>query len=159
MSGTREQTAAGDGGDGFRHAHCLATRWGDQDAFGHVNNVAFLRYFEDARIAYFQALCSRALDPADEAPVLVDLQCSFREQLQHPETTRIHSRTAAVGRTSLTLEQVMVAEGRDALAATARTVMVWFSFGEAEPTSVPQWLRDDLRRYERRPPEGLTGDS
>lgn len=159
MSGAREQTAVGDGGEGFRHEHSLATRWGDQDAFGHVNNVAFLRYFEDARIAYFQALCSQTLDPAVEAPVLVDLQCSFRQQLQHPETTRIQSRTAALGRTSLTLEQAMVAASSGTLAATARTVMVWFDFRDSVPAPVPDWLRDDLRRYESRPPEGLATDS
>ena len=27
--------------------------WGDMDAFGHVNNIVYLRYFESARIAYF----------------------------------------------------------------------------------------------------------
>ena len=27
--------------------------WGDMDAFGHINNTVYFRYFEDARIAYF----------------------------------------------------------------------------------------------------------
>lgn len=159
MSGTSEQTGDVTGTEDFRHEHALATRWGDQDAFGHVNNVAFLRYFEDARIAYFQALCSQTLDPALEAPVLVDLQCSFRQQLQHPETTRIHTRTASVGRTSFTLEQTMGAASSGALAATARTVMVWFDFRDGAPAPVPEWLRDDLRRYEAQPPEGLAPES
>jgi len=28
-------------------------RWSDMDAFGHVNNVQYLRYLEDARVAMF----------------------------------------------------------------------------------------------------------
>ena len=30
--------------------------WGDMDAFGHVNNTVYFRYFEDARIAYFDQI-------------------------------------------------------------------------------------------------------
>lgn len=30
--------------------------WGEMDAFRHVNNTAYFRYFESARIAYFERL-------------------------------------------------------------------------------------------------------
>jgi len=30
--------------------------WGDMDAFGHINNTVYFRYFEDARIAYFDQI-------------------------------------------------------------------------------------------------------
>ena len=31
----------------------LALRWGDQDAYGHINNVAYARYLEEARVRMF----------------------------------------------------------------------------------------------------------
>lgn len=31
----------------------IELRWGDQDAYGHVNNVAFARYLEEARVRVF----------------------------------------------------------------------------------------------------------
>ncbi|WP_449277194.1 acyl-CoA thioesterase [Leucobacter sp. GX24907] len=31
----------------------LELRWGDQDAYGHVNNVAYARYLEEARVRVF----------------------------------------------------------------------------------------------------------
>ena len=31
----------------------LELRWGDQDAYGHVNNVAYARYLEEARVRTF----------------------------------------------------------------------------------------------------------
>lgn len=31
----------------------LQLRWGDQDAYGHVNNVAYARYLEEARVRVF----------------------------------------------------------------------------------------------------------
>lgn len=34
----------------------LPVQWGEQDAFGHVNNIIFFRWYESARIAYCQRL-------------------------------------------------------------------------------------------------------
>lgn len=33
----------------------IPVAWGEMDAFGHVNNVVYFRYFESARIAFFGA--------------------------------------------------------------------------------------------------------
>ncbi|MEU6080770.1 thioesterase family protein [Streptomyces sp. NPDC047108] len=35
-----------------RHVYSCPLRWSDMDAFGHVNNVVFLRYLEEARIDF-----------------------------------------------------------------------------------------------------------
>lgn len=35
-----------------RHIYRCPLRWSDMDAFGHVNNVVFLRYLEEARIDF-----------------------------------------------------------------------------------------------------------
>ncbi|GAA1949271.1 thioesterase family protein [Nocardioides panacihumi] len=37
-----------------RHTHSCAVRWFDMDAYGHVNNVTFLRYLEEARMDFAQ---------------------------------------------------------------------------------------------------------
>ncbi|MBB2903068.1 acyl-CoA thioester hydrolase [Kineococcus radiotolerans] len=45
--------------DDLRLPHAVSVpiplRWSDMDAFGHVNNTAFLRFFEDARFSAFPA--------------------------------------------------------------------------------------------------------
>ena len=38
-----------------RYRYLCPLRWGDMDAYGHVNNVLFLRYLEEARIGMFNA--------------------------------------------------------------------------------------------------------
>ena len=38
------------------HSLRLQVRWGDMDALGHVNNAEYLRYFEQSRIAWLEAL-------------------------------------------------------------------------------------------------------
>src|SRR5687767_1167703 len=34
----------------------IPVQWGDMDAFGHVNNTVYFRWFESARIAYFEKI-------------------------------------------------------------------------------------------------------
>jgi acyl-CoA thioester hydrolase len=34
----------------------MPIRWGDMDAFGHVNNTVYFRYMEQARISWFEQL-------------------------------------------------------------------------------------------------------
>lgn len=51
-----------------RHIYACPLRWSDMDAFGHVNNVVFLRYLEEARIDFMfrqAAEAARASSRAD----------------------------------------------------------------------------------------------
>ena len=41
--------------DAYRHFLPITTRWMDNDVYGHVNNVQFLRLLEDARVIAFAA--------------------------------------------------------------------------------------------------------
>ncbi|WP_016908718.1 acyl-CoA thioesterase [Streptomyces xiaopingdaonensis] len=43
----------------MRHIYECPVRWSDMDAFGHVNNVVFLRYLEEARIDFMFRLARR----------------------------------------------------------------------------------------------------
>lgn len=57
-----------------RHIYSCPLRWSDMDAFGHVNNVVFLRYLEEARIDFMFRLA-----PGDGSP-------SFRAAPSWPGT-------------------------------------------------------------------------
>jgi hypothetical protein len=54
----------------------VAMRWGEMDALGHMNNVSYFRYFEQARISWFDTL---AIDyrPGSEGPILGSLSCRY----------------------------------------------------------------------------------
>lgn len=64
----------------------LPVQWGDMDAFNHVNNVMYFKYFESVRIAYFEALGVMGLDiKADAAPILAESTCRFKLPLNYPD--------------------------------------------------------------------------
>ena len=60
--------------------------WGDMDAFSHVNNTVYFRYFEDARMAFFEKTGVIAhMDSTNIGPILASTQCQFRAPLSYPD--------------------------------------------------------------------------
>ena len=53
--------------------------WGDMDAFNHINNKVYFRYFEDARIAYFDRTgVTDLMSEQRIGPILAKTSCNFR---------------------------------------------------------------------------------
>ena len=138
----------------FAHRFALAVRWGDMDAYGHVNNVNFLRYLESGRVAYAHEVYGRPVAAGEQSIVLADTQCAFKRQLHYPADVVVLTRTAGIGRTSMTMEQIIL-QGEDLLVASSRSVLVWFDFSSQRPAVVPDGLKARIAAYESTPPEGL----
>ncbi len=65
----------------------LPVQWGDMDAFNHVNNAMYFKYFESVRIAYFEKLGVMGTDKKDNvAPILAETSCRFKFPLNFPDT-------------------------------------------------------------------------
>jgi len=68
----------------------LPVQWGDMDAFDHVNNAMYFRYFETARLAYFDALkLLKTMQQDQIGPILAETSCRFRRPLTYPDTIRV----------------------------------------------------------------------
>ena len=64
----------------------IPVQWGDMDAFGHVNNTVYFKYFETARLAYFNAV--GVMDDMQEkqlGPILAETQAQFKSALYFPD--------------------------------------------------------------------------
>ncbi len=71
----------------------LKVQWGDMDAFNHVNNVMYFRYFESARLAYFERI--GVMDKSNNnkiAPILAETSCRYRLPLNYPDTILVGAR-------------------------------------------------------------------
>jgi acyl-CoA thioester hydrolase len=65
----------------------LPIQWGDMDAFNHVNNAMYFKYFESVRIAYFEKLGVMGKATKDNvAPILAETSCRFKYPLNFPDT-------------------------------------------------------------------------
>src|SRR5256885_16156402 len=86
----------------------IPVQWGDQDAFGHVNNVMYFRWMESARIEYFGLHGLRdMLSKQGVGPILASIKCDFRRQLLYPDTLLVSASVASIGRTSIKMSHLV----------------------------------------------------
>ena len=64
----------------------LPVQWGDMDAFGHVNNTLYFRYFETARLAYMAEMkLLETIQKKQIGPILAETDCRFKRPLTYPD--------------------------------------------------------------------------
>jgi acyl-CoA thioester hydrolase len=127
----------------------LPILWGDQDAFGHVNNTIPIRWFESARIAYLeQSGMGHLMDASGLGPILASITCDYRRQLRYPDTVLIAARVSRIGRSSMTMEHAVYTEEQAAVAAEGNSAVVVFDYASNRPTRMPDDVRQACERLE-----------
>ena len=127
---------------GYSQVIEIPVQWGDQDAFRHVNNTVYLRWFESSRIAYSRKLGLWDLLESDNfGPILASTTCHYRRPLTYPDTVRVGTRALKVGTTSLTLEHRVVGLASNLVAAEGMAVLVLYDYNKAEPCPIPDRIR------------------
>ena len=127
-----------------------AVAWGDMDAYQHVNNVVYFRYFENARLEYFRRLDWFAFEEETGiGPILASTQCRFRRALTYPDTIRIGARAAAVEADRFTIDYRLVSERLGTIAADGQAVVVTFHHARGVKVSMPEELRRRIAELER----------
>lgn len=125
-------------------------QWGDQDAFGHVNNVVYFRWMESARIEYFRRGKLGTIDDSGVGAILASIKCDFRRQLRYPDTLLISASIVSIGRTSMKMAHRVYSTELKAIAAEADSVLVMFDYQAQKPVMVPDDIRAKIEAFEGR---------
>jgi acyl-CoA thioester hydrolase len=137
--------------EGFPVWLVLPVQWGDQDAFRHVNNTVYLRWFESARIAYGSRIdLAESAEGKKIAPILAAISCSYRRQLKFPDTVHVGARIVRLGRSSLTMEHRVVSESLRAIAAEGDSTLVAYDYLAQKPVPLGAELRAQIEQVERK---------
>jgi acyl-CoA thioester hydrolase len=131
----------------------LPVQWGDMDSFGHVNNVVYLRWFESARIAYFERAGVLARMP-DAGPIQARQEIDYRLPLTYPDRLLVSTTVTKLGNTSFTmgLRLRSHAQGR-AIAAEGVAVIVMMDYRTGRKISLTDDLRARIAALEASGPE------
>lgn len=133
----------------YRVVFTLPVQWGDQDSFGHVNNVVYFRWYESARIAYFRESGMDGLLEAHQlGPILARIACDYHRQLNFPDTIRVGARITRLGSKSITMEHAVFSQAQNALIAKSDSVIVIFHYGEQKSCAIPDDVRAHIERFE-----------
>lgn len=136
--------------DGFEVIITEAVAWGDLDAFQHVNNTRFFRYFEDARMAYFErtGITTAAGRPTGVGPILASTSCRFKAPLTYPDEVQVGARVVSVGRTSFKMDYRVVSVALHVVAAEGQAVIVAFDYEHERKVVIPDGWRRALSNVE-----------
>jgi acyl-CoA thioester hydrolase len=117
--------------------------WGEMDAYGHLNNTVFFRYFETARIAFLDRCGLLASYDRDRiGAILHSTDCRFRRPLFHPDDLLVGARTLAVGDDRFTMGYRIVSLGQDAVAADGTAVIVAYDYRAGRKVMLPAAVRE-----------------
>jgi acyl-CoA thioester hydrolase len=135
------------GGDGWPYVYVDHVRFGDLDAMGHLNNVAFLGFFESARIAYLRELLPEhdPTDPVDFGLIFAECKINYRSPGRYDELIRTHVRPASVARSSFRIEFEMRADPDTRLLAEGYGVLVGYDYRNERAQPLPDDLKLLLR--------------
>ena len=126
----------------FRHWTPVSLRFSDQDSMGHINNVAFAAYVEQARVAFIDAFLRNRGEGIDY--ILASVNIDYRREMHFPGTVDIGARLIRIGNKSITTGYGLFKDGENV--ATAGSVNVFFDTKNGKTTSIPDNLRSILEK-------------
>jgi acyl-CoA thioester hydrolase len=130
----------------------IPVAWGDMDAFQHVNNVIYFRYFESARIAYFDAIdMLTEMEATGVGPILAETRCRFRIPLTFPDTVAVGARVDALAPQGFMMQYAVASRrhGKIAAEGDGRIVTLNYATGRKAPLPEPVHTRIQALEGER----------
>ncbi|MDZ4759093.1 MAG: acyl-CoA thioesterase [Bacteroidota bacterium] len=106
----------------------LRIDWSELDLFGHVNNVAFMKYVQAARVNYWEQIgLYKYYTERKHGPMLASTYCEFKKPLFYPGDIMIHSQMEFIKNSSFGIVH-QIYNSHEELAAEAKDVMVMYDF-------------------------------
>ena len=129
----------------------LDVAWGDMDSYGHVNNVVYFRYFENARIAYLDKIgWIASMHAAGLGPILHSTSARFRKALTYPDHLRVGARVTELQADRVVFEFKLVSEKLNAVACEGQGIVVSYDYRADSKALVPDAIRESIRELEGR---------
>ncbi|QXQ05806.1 thioesterase family protein [Sphingosinicellaceae bacterium] len=132
--------------DAYPVFRSVATRWMDNDAYGHVNNVVHYSLFDTAVNAYLVEAGLLDITGGVLIGLVVETGCRYARPVSFPEVVELGLRVAMLGRSSVRYEVGLFTAGVAEAAAEGFFVHVYVDRAHRRPTSLPENWRAGLQR-------------
>jgi acyl-CoA thioester hydrolase len=120
------------------HVTKMPIRWGDMDAYGHVNNTVYFRYMEQARVEWIEAM-HVPVRPGGAGPVIINASCTFLKPMNYPGIVEVRTYVGHPGRSSVQSHVDMLIEGE--LYAEGAAKIVWMDTQTGKSVPIPDHVR------------------
>lgn len=125
----------------FPHHSPITTRWADNDAFGHINNVQYYAFFDTAVTRWLVGQGLLHVTAGEVVCFVAETGCRYFRPLAFPEPVTVGMRLARLGTSSIRYELAVFGEGDEA-AAQGHFTHVTVDRATGRPVPMPRALRD-----------------
>jgi acyl-CoA thioester hydrolase len=122
----------------------IPTRWMDNDAYGHVNNVVYYSWFDTAVNALLVEWGLLDIQAGRTIGLVVETGCRYFRSVAFPENVEAGVRIAKLGNSSVRWEVGLFTAGRDEPAAAGHFVHVYVDRETRRPAPLPAEWREKL---------------
>ncbi len=119
----------------------MPVRWGDMDAYGHVNNTVYFRYLEQTRVEWLEQMGSAVSPDNDTAPVIINAACTFMLPVNYPATVIVRMYGGEPGRSSLMTWYELLVDGDERIYAEGSSKVVWMNPQTGKSVPLPEAVR------------------
>lgn len=127
----------------------LPVQWGEMDAYGHVNNTVFFRYFESARVRYLERCgFTESWERTRVGAILHSTRCRFRRALRYPDTVLAAARAETLEEDRFEMAYRVVSLSADAVAAEGSGLVVSFDYERERKAPIPAAVREGIEALE-----------
>ncbi|TKB49399.1 acyl-CoA thioesterase [Ferrimonas sediminicola] len=122
--------------------------WGEMDALQHVNNTVYFRYFESARIDFFDQLgLMEELKQSGIGPILAETRCRFKRPLFFPDRVLIGTRITALSDDRFTMEYQVFSQSQQAVTSVGNAEVVVYDFRHNRKATLPTHIHRALETH------------
>ena len=123
--------------------------WGEMDSLRHVNNIVYFRYFESARMAYFDRVGFWAyMDETGVGPILASTRCKFILPLTYPDTVSVGARVSEIKDDRFVMSYAIVSHNHARLAAEGEGLIVSYDYRALTKAPLPEEIKRRIRDLE-----------
>ncbi len=125
-----------------------AVTWGDMDAHGHVNNVVYFRYMENARVEFYRRIGKYEFERRTGVTLVVkSTGCRFVAPLSWPDRISVGARVAQMSDERILMQYLVVNADSNQVAALGEAEIVALVSGDRAP--FPEELKERIREFQR----------
>jgi acyl-CoA thioester hydrolase len=129
----------------YAHFTRLDTRWNDNDAYGHINNIVYYAFFDTAVNRHLIESGCLDIHGSPAIGLVVETQCRYFKPIAYPDVVHVGIRVARLGSSSVRYELGLFANDDDAVAAEGHFVHVYVDRATSRPVPLPDHTRRVLQ--------------
>ena len=124
--------------------------WGDMDAYQHINNTVYFRYFEDVRMAYFEKIgVNDFMQKHSIGPILASTKAEYKAPLVYPDTVTIAAKIYQAHGKKIHMNYAVFSQQLDTIVAEGEALVIYFNYAKKQSCAIPEKILNEIKRLEK----------